>query len=136
MIEFEYELQIKEAHLDTFGHVNNATYLTLYEEARWDFIHKRGFGLKEVIDRKMGPVLLDAKIKFRKELSNREKITIKSKPLKMAHKLIMQMEQSMIKENGEVASTMLMSVGLMDTAQRKLIPPTPEWLHAIGYEED
>ena len=35
---YEYEKTILEQHLDTFGHVNNAAYLVLYEEARWDFI--------------------------------------------------------------------------------------------------
>ena len=38
---FTYPLLIKETYLDTFGHVNNATYLTLFEEARWDSHHKK-----------------------------------------------------------------------------------------------
>ena len=40
---FEYPLTIKEFHLDTFGHVNNATYLQIYEEARWEFINQNGY---------------------------------------------------------------------------------------------
>ena len=39
---FTYEMLIKEKHLDTFGHVNNATYFELLEEARWDFITNNG----------------------------------------------------------------------------------------------
>ncbi len=31
----EYHLLILEKHLDTFGHVNNASYLEILEEARW-----------------------------------------------------------------------------------------------------
>ena len=31
---YEYDKTILEQHLDTFGHVNNAVYLSLYEEAR------------------------------------------------------------------------------------------------------
>lgn len=135
MIEFEYVLEIKESHLDTFGHVNNATYLALYEEARWDFITQRGYGLPEILEKKVGPVLLDAHIKFKKELTNREKITIKSRSLEMSHGLIMTMHQDMIKENGDIASTLDIKVGLMDTQKRKLIPPTKEWLHAIGFED-
>ncbi len=135
MIEFTYELEIKEAHLDTFGHVNNATYLALYEEARWDIITKRGFGLKDIFERKMGPVLLEVNLKFKRELKNREVIKIISRCKETAHPLIMGFEQSMIKPNGEVASTVEMTVGLMDTAARKLIKPTPEWLYAIGYSE-
>ena len=34
----EYALVIREQHLDTFGHVNNAKYLEILEEARWDLI--------------------------------------------------------------------------------------------------
>lgn len=132
IIEFEYVLEIKESHLDTFGHVNNATYLSLYEEARWDFITKRGFGLKDILEQKIGPVLLDAHIKFKKELKNREEITIKSQSLEVSNGLIMMMHQKMIKPNGDIASTLDIKVGLMDTRQRKLIAPTKQWLYAIG----
>jgi YbgC/YbaW family acyl-CoA thioester hydrolase len=132
MIEFEYPLLIQESHLDTFGHINNATYLSLYEEARWDIITKRGFGLKEIKERKMGPVLLEVNLKFKKEIKNREKITIKSRCVATKHPLIMGFEQEMILANGDIASTVEMTVGLMDTVQRKLIKPTEEWLFAVG----
>ena len=54
--EFIYTVMIKENHLDTFGHVNNAAYLTLYEEARWDFITKNGYGLEVIQNEKKGPM--------------------------------------------------------------------------------
>ena len=44
----EYPLLIVERHLDTFGHVNNATYLELFEEARWDWLQQNGYGLDEI----------------------------------------------------------------------------------------
>ena len=46
---FSYPLIIKEMDLDTFGHVNNARYLTLFEDARWDLITKNGYGLKKIL---------------------------------------------------------------------------------------
>ena len=46
--EFIYPVQIRERHLDTFGHVNNAKYLELYEEARWEIINSRGYDLKQI----------------------------------------------------------------------------------------
>ena len=46
---FEYPLVILERHLDMLGHVNNATYLEIFEEARWDFIERRGHGLKNIM---------------------------------------------------------------------------------------
>ncbi len=133
---YEYELTILEQHLDTFGHVNNAVYLTLYEEARWDFITKNNLGLKEILDKKIGPVLLDVQLTFKAELKNREKIKIVSQARpEMRNKYVMILDQKMIKEDGKVASTMTLSVGMMDLAARKLISPTPEWLNALGLKE-
>jgi acyl-CoA thioester hydrolase len=131
---FEYELEILEKHLDTFGHVNNATYLELYEEARWDIIANRGFSLEEIQSKKIGPVVLDLNLKFQAELRNRESIKITSKVLRMKNKYAMEMEQQMINSKGKVASTMLISFGLFDLKERKLILPTDEWNSALGFE--
>ena len=40
---FEKSIVISEAHLDSFGHLNNARYLELFEQARWDLITEGGF---------------------------------------------------------------------------------------------
>jgi acyl-CoA thioester hydrolase len=133
---YEYEKEILEQHLDTFGHVNNAVYLSLYEEARWDFITKNGLGLKQILESKVGPVLLDLNLTFKSELNNREKIKIISQARpEMRNKFVMVLDQKMLKENGKVASTLTLSVGLMDLNLRKLVSPTKEWLLALGLNE-
>ena len=60
--KFEYQTQIIESHLDSFEHVNNAVYLELYEEARWDFITTGGFGLSRIKEEGIGPVILDLQV--------------------------------------------------------------------------
>ena len=45
----EYKILIREHHVDSYGHVNNATYLSLYEEARWEVITPEGFGFVDKI---------------------------------------------------------------------------------------
>lgn len=133
---YEYDMTILEQHLDTFGHVNNAQYLTIYEEARWDFITSNGLGLKQIMESKIGPVLLDLNLTFKSELNNREKIKIVSQARpEMRNKYVMVLDQKILKENGKIASTLTLSVGLMDLNLRKLISPTPEWLKALGLEE-
>ena len=133
---YEYEKIILEQHLDTFGHVNNAVYLSIYEEARWDFITKNGLGVKQILESKIGPVLLDLNLTFKSELNNREKIKIVSQARpEMRNKYVMVLDQKILKENGKVASTITISVGLMDLEQRKLISPTKEWLAALGLQE-
>lgn len=133
---YEYDKMILEHHLDTFGHVNNAVYLSIYEEARWDFITRNGLGLDQILASKIGPVLLDLNLTFKSELGNREKIKIVSQARpEMRNKYVMVLDQKILKESGKVASTLTISVGMMDLQLRKLIAPTKEWLKALGLEE-
>ena len=129
---FEYEVLIRELHLDSFGHVNNAAYVQLYEEARWDFITKNGFGLDYIQKHQIGPVILDLKVRFRRELINREKIKILSRTIEIVNSKVMVLEQSMIKADGKLASDALFTVGFFDLKERKLINASPEWLKAVG----
>lgn len=131
-IVFEYEVLIREMHLDSFGHVNNAAYVMLYEEARWDFITKNGFGLDYVLKHQVGPVILDLQVRFKRELKNRELIKITSKTIEILSSKIMVLEQIMYKPDGKVASEAKFTVGFFDMKERKLIDANPEWLKAVG----
>lgn len=126
-----YELVIKEHHLDTFGHVNNAIYLQLFEEARWELITARGFGMAEIMKRRQGPVVLEIQIKFMKELKLREKIQINFETLDYKGK-IGHFKQQMINAHGDVACEATFTVGFFDLNARKLIDPTEEWKKAVG----
>jgi YbgC/YbaW family acyl-CoA thioester hydrolase len=129
---FEYEVLIREMHLDSFGHVNNSAYVMLYEEARWDFITKNGFGLDYVLKNQVGPVILDLSVRFKRELKNREMIKIISKTSEILSPKIIVLEQMMLKTDGKVASEASFKVGFFDMKERKLINANSEWLKAIG----
>ncbi|MBC7370837.1 MAG: acyl-CoA thioesterase [Bdellovibrionaceae bacterium] len=126
-----YKMLIRESHLDSYGHVNNATYLTMYEEARWDFITPRGYGYQKVHESGQGPVILEVNLKFLKELRLREEITITSEMIEYPSK-IGKLKQQMLKPDGSVASEAIFTMGLFDLKARKMILPTKEWLTAIG----
>jgi acyl-CoA thioester hydrolase len=53
----------------------------------------------------------------------------------MRNKYVFILDQKMLKADGKTASTIELSVGLMDLAKRKLISPTPEWIKALGVDE-
>lgn len=131
-IIFEYEVLIRESHLDSFGHVNNSVYVQLYEEARWDFITRNGFGLDYVMKNHIGPVILDLQVRFKRELKNREKIKITSQTVEIISRKVMVLHQAMIKEDGKVASEATFTVGFFDLKARKLINANEEWLRACG----
>ena len=127
----EYPVLIREAHLDVFGHVNNAAYLQIFEEARWDWITRGGFGLKEIRERGIGPVVLEIQIRFQREATNREPMIVKSRTLSYDGK-VGKVEQILVRADGKASCTAEFTIALFDTRARKLIAPTPEWLKAVG----
>lgn len=127
----EYPLVILERHLDGFGHVNNAAYLEIFEEARWDLITRGGFGLKEVRERLIGPVVLAAELRFHREATNRERVVIRTRCLEYRGK-VGRLEQVMARADGLPACSANFTFGLFDLRTRRLLRPTPEWLKAVG----
>lgn len=126
------QLLILESHLDTFGHVNNAAYLTLFEQVRWEWITAQGVGLEYVKQHKIGPVILELNLEFKKEILCREIIKVESRFVEMKNSLVMEIEQKMFKSKGELAACLLLKVGVMDMQARKLIRPPEIWLNALG----
>ncbi len=133
MTVFETNLTIKEFHLDTFGHVNNATYLSLFEQNRWDMISSRGYDLQTIKQTGHGPTILEVAIKFKKELRARQDIVIRSELLDYVKK-IGHLKQTILNDQGEVCCEAEFIFGLFDVKQRKLILPTDQWLAAIGID--
>lgn len=131
---FEYPVEILEHHLDSFGHVNNAAYVKLYEEARWDFITKNGYGLNKILELQQGPVILDLKVKFKRELKNRESIVIYSQVHEILNSRMIILQQSMKKGDGKISSEALFTIGFFDMRERKLIDASADWLKAVGVE--
>jgi len=125
-------LKILETHLDFLGHVNNATYLQLFEEARWEFITERGFGYEHIQKSQTGPIILSVEMKFLKELRLREDVVIVTEFLAYEGK-IGKLLQKMIKPDGKIACEAIFAFGLFDLQVRRLIEPTSEWLVACGY---
>ena len=127
----EKTLSISEAHLDSFGHLNNARYHELFEQARWDLITSRGFGIDTIRRTQLGPTILEVTVKFMRELAPREAIVIRSELLSYERK-VGKLRQQMVKADGQVACEAVYTFGLFDLAHRRLVEPTPEWAHAVG----
>lgn len=125
-----YPVLIKEAHLDTFGHVNNAVYLVLLEEARWDLLTGNAYGLDKIMATRTGPTILDINLRFIKELKLRDEIIVETR-LASYQKKIGIIEHKIMRGD-ELCCTAEITMALFDLNQRKIIMPTPEWLRGIG----
>ncbi len=129
-VVFNYPVLIKEQHLDTFGHVNNATYLTLFEEARWEWITQNGYGIRKIRETGLGPTVLQITIRYLKELRLRQEIVIESQMISYEGKVGV-ISQKMVRD-GEICCTAEFTIGLFSVSERKLVVPTEDWLLAIG----
>lgn len=128
---FKYPVTILETYLDVYGHVNNAMYMTLFEEARWDYITKNGYGFNKIMELGLGPVILGANLHFLKELRIREEVIIESQTVSYKQKIGKLMQT--IKRKDEVCCEAEYTFGLFNIKTRKLVLPTPEWFAAIGW---
>lgn len=128
---FRYSMQIKEHHLDTFSHVNNATYLEIFEEARWELLELTGYGLNTIHATKIGPVVLECHIKFLKELRLRQTIIIESQ-IQSYERVTGTIEQLILDEANQQYCKATFIFGLFDLEARKLMAPPEKWIAAMS----
>ncbi|NRA67568.1 MAG: acyl-CoA thioesterase [Pseudobacteriovorax sp.] len=126
------EFTVKETNLDTMGHMNNAEYLKIFEQTRWDWAELNGMGFHKIRDIGIGFVVLSIDIKFAKELHLRDKLTIKTGFIEYRKKL------GIIQQTMTIGDTLYCEaqfrVGLMDLKKRQLVRPTPEFIKAFSLE--
>jgi acyl-CoA thioesterase FadM len=91
-------------------------------------VRRRGNGAGGI-----GPVLLEVRLRFQEEITNAEEVLIRSRTVDYRGK-IGRVEQVMLRADGKVACTAELVIALFDLKRRKLIPPTPEWLQAVGLD--
>ena len=130
---FEQSIIIREQHLDTFGHVNNARYLEIFEQARWDLITDNGFGLEYIRSSGTGPVILEVSLRFLRELKNRDRVLVRSFVDSYEGK-IGHMTQLLVNDAAQICCEGKFVFAQWDTRSRKIIAPTPEWRVAVGLE--
>lgn len=127
---YKYPVIIKETNLDLYDHVNNATYLVLFEDARWDLINRNGYGFPKIQETGLGPVILDVSMRYLKELRLRDEIVIETHIVSYEKK-ISKMHQRMLRGEA-VCCTADFTFALFDLKARKLVLPTEEWLKGLG----
>ena len=66
---------IRTFHTDAFGHVNNARYLEILEEARWRYAED--IGLVELLkSSQLGFIIMDLRIRFRRPVAEGDAIAV------------------------------------------------------------
>jgi acyl-CoA thioester hydrolase len=128
---FDYPVLIRESHLDTLGHVNNAVYLELLEEARWEMLTAGGFGMRHIQESGLGPTILEITIKYKRELRLRSRIAVRTQ-LESYERKVGILRQWIEDDTGAVCCDARLTVGIFDLKTRKLVAPPEDWMRALG----
>jgi YbgC/YbaW family acyl-CoA thioester hydrolase len=126
-------MSILPRHCDLYGHMNNAAYAELFEEGRWDFITRRGYGRNLVTQLGAGPVVLELNIRFRKELNPGEQVIVET-GLQEVRSRAATVWQKIHAANGDLAAEAEATLGLFDLKSRRLIAPNEAWKKALREE--
>lgn len=127
------QIPVYETYLDAFGHVNHARYLELYEQARWDWMADYQLSLADIHRLQVGPVILNVNLNYRREVLARQTLAIHTRVVDYQKK-IFTLGQEMYLPDGELASTLQITGGMMDLRARKLVMPPDIWLAAFGMD--
>lgn len=129
--KYTYSTVILERYLDLYGHMNNAVYMELFEDARWDMHTRSGFGYSRVRETGQGVIILEANIKYRKEIRLRETVQIETQVLEY-RKVIGRIQQTLLNEAGLEAALAEFRFALFDLKARKMIAASDQWLRSMG----
>ena len=128
---FTSKLIIKETHLDFMGHVNNATYLEILEEARWDVLFDQNYKFQDILKSGVGPVILECEIKFQKEIKLREEVVIKTEFGEYKNKTGV-INQVIVNQNDAICTKAKFIYGFFDMKLRKLVEPDEKLAKIMG----
>lgn len=127
---FFYPLKVRYADLDPQGHVNNAVYLTYFEEARSAYIQQLGlWDGKSFLD--LPIILAETRVVYRAPIVLNQKLHIGVSVVRMGNKSFT-MEYAI--EDLETGRTLAQATTVQvayDYRQEQTIPIPTEWRQAI-----
>ncbi|PMB08292.1 4-hydroxybenzoyl-CoA thioesterase [Fischerella thermalis CCMEE 5273] len=125
-MKHEFQLVVRSTDVDMIGHVNNAKYLEYLEWARWEWLRQSGFGVKQIQERGLLPVIVHIDIAYRKELRLDDEVTIITEPLELRNKSSV-MIQRIFKKQNELACEAKLTAVVIDAHTRRATELPPEW---------
>jgi YbgC/YbaW family acyl-CoA thioester hydrolase len=114
--------------IDVLDHVNHATYFVYFEQARWSFLEPFGLTMDSIRKTQVGPAVLEAHIKYQRELHRGEKFQIHTWAKRHSGR-IGHIHQKMLSEDGQIQHAEIdLSFGLIDLKARKLVIMDETWI--------
>lgn len=117
---FESTFRIRSFHTDSFGHVNNARYLELLEEARWQFAEYHGL-IDLLNEKSLGFIIMELNLRFRLPVVVGDTIQVFTSLVSLGSDLG-EVEQFIKKTGGKLAAKSKCTFVLIDRSTGTSVP--------------
>lgn len=128
----ETRFTIRSTQLDSFGHLNNAAYLEIYEWARWEWAELHGSNAREAVEHGgVGPAILKIEVDFRKEVRIHEQVRVRTwfHAIEGIRGVV---RQQMLLSDDRVASEIRVVFVMFDLKKRRAMPLTQQMKDAYA----
>jgi acyl-CoA thioester hydrolase len=128
---FYHPIEVRYGDLDPQGHLNNASYLTFFEQARIQYIKRLGMFSEGQSFMDIGVILADVHVAYKKPVEWGMPVKVGVRTLKIGNKS-MTVEQNIVHmESGEVLATGEVVMVTYDYHTGKSIPIRQVWRDAV-----
>ncbi len=117
---FTVPVTVRGYELDVLGHLNQAVYLQHAEHARWECLQAAGIGQEKLRASRVGPVVLETTISYRRELRGGDEVRI-SCEFEWGTGKTFRIHQQTRKLDDTLSAEIQVICGLMDLDARKLL---------------
>ena len=129
---FYHPIEVRYGDLDPQGHLNNAKYLTYFEQARISYWIKMGFFTKDQSFMELGVILADVHITYLEPVYFGQSIKVGVHVTKLGNKS-MRWEQNVVDaDTGKELAKGEVIIVAYDYQQEKTIPIPQEWREKIA----
>lgn len=117
---FSVPVTVRGYELDALGHVNQAVYMQYAEHGRWEFLLAAGLQPDKLQAARVGPVVLETTIKYRRELRGGDEFRVTCEFAWGTGKTF-RIRQEMIRVDGTLSAEVEVVGGLLDLDARRLL---------------
>ena len=115
------QIEVRGYELDSFGHVNHATYIQYLEHARWKMLEEEQITLKKFIDWKRWPVIASVEVHYLKPTYMGDRLEIHTQ-MRDYGKARLSFSQKAVRAGVEVLKATIHSVTVNERGRPDLMP--------------
>ncbi|WP_055700152.1 acyl-CoA thioesterase [Streptomyces silaceus] len=128
---FSVSVGVRGYETDSQGHLNQAVYLQYAEHARWSLLRAAGIEQTDLLDKGVGPVVLENTVRYLRELRAGDE-TMVSCAFVWGERKTFGVEQTITRADGTVAATISSVGGLLDLKERRMVADPREYFRALA----